>query len=203
MRKKLVLSYELFFEYGGEGGIDSLRSPCGQPTHCVRGLSNWLRQLSNPGRGFSSPRCVQYTKKKPVLSYELFFKYGGEGGIDSLRSPCGQPTHCVRGLSNWLRQLSNPGRGFSSPLECNMRKKKLAHSYELFFKYGGEGGIDSLRSPCGQPTHCVRGLSNWLRQLSNPGRGFSSPRCVQYTKKKPVLSYELFFKYGGEGDRLK
>ncbi len=63
------------------------------------------------------------------------------GGIDSLRSPCGQPTHCVRGLSNWLRQLSNPGRGFSSPLECNMRKKKLALSYELFFEYGGEGGI--------------------------------------------------------------
>ncbi|STM29620.1 ybl54 [Escherichia coli] len=62
------------------------------------------------------------------------------GGIDSLRSPCGQPTHCVRGLSNWLRQLSNPGRGFSSPLECNMRKKKLALSYELFFEYGGEGG---------------------------------------------------------------
>ncbi|EKK47457.1 hypothetical protein EC80566_1057, partial [Escherichia coli 8.0566] len=23
---------------------------------------------------------MQYTKKKPVLSYELFFKYGGEGG---------------------------------------------------------------------------------------------------------------------------
>ena len=80
-------------------------------------------------------------EKKTVLSYELFFEYGGEGGIDSLRSPCGQPTHCVRGLSNWLRQLSNPGRGFSSPLECNMRKKKLALSYELFFEYGGEGGI--------------------------------------------------------------
>ncbi|EAW8701498.1 hypothetical protein LM60_15475, partial [Salmonella enterica] len=29
-------------------------------------------------------------KKKPVLSYELFFEDGGEGGIDSLRSPCGQ-----------------------------------------------------------------------------------------------------------------
>lgn len=24
-----------------------------------------------------------------------------------------------------------------------------------------------------------------------------------HTQKKPVLSYELFFKYGGEGDRLK
>ncbi|MBK2374436.1 hypothetical protein FPI77_18900 [Klebsiella quasivariicola] len=28
-----------------------------------------------------------HAKKKPVLSYELFLKYGGEGGIDSLRSP--------------------------------------------------------------------------------------------------------------------
>lgn len=28
--------------------------------------------------GASHPRCVQYTKK-PVLSYELFLKYGGEG----------------------------------------------------------------------------------------------------------------------------
>ena len=90
-------------KYGGEGGIDSLRSPCGQPVHCVRGLSNGLCPLSNPGRGFSSPQHVPYAKKKPVLAYELFFKYGGEGGIDSLRSPCGRhglrpfrPTDCAR-----------------------------------------------------------------------------------------------------------
>ncbi|KUV47298.1 hypothetical protein AWE89_24450, partial [Escherichia coli] len=88
-----------------------------------------------PRSGLLIPPGVQYAKKKLALSYELFFKYGGEGGIDSLRSPCGQPTHCVRGLSNWLRQLSNPGRGFSSPLECNMRKKKLALSYEFFFAF--------------------------------------------------------------------
>ena len=62
------------------GGIDSLRSPCGQPTHCVRGLSNWLRQLSNRS-GLLIPPGVQYAKKKLALSYELFFEYGGEGGI--------------------------------------------------------------------------------------------------------------------------
>ncbi len=39
------------------------------------------RQLPNPGRGFSSPGGVLYAKKKPVLAYELFLKYGGEGGI--------------------------------------------------------------------------------------------------------------------------
>ena len=80
-KKKPVLSYELFLEYGGEAGIDSLRSPCGQPVHCVRGLSNWLRQLSNPGPGFSPRLVVQHAKKKPVLSYELFLEYGGEAGI--------------------------------------------------------------------------------------------------------------------------
>ncbi len=44
-----------------------------------------------------------HISKKPVLSYELFLKYGGEGGIDSLRSPFGQsprklvvcPTGCA------------------------------------------------------------------------------------------------------------
>ena len=54
-------------------------------------------------------------KKKPVLAYELFLEYGSEGGIDSLRSPFGQPVRCALSLSNWLRQLSTPGRGFSSP----------------------------------------------------------------------------------------
>ncbi|OUH72872.1 hypothetical protein AZ033_001149, partial [Klebsiella pneumoniae] len=52
----------------------------------------------------------------------------------------GQPAYCVRGLSNWRCQLSNPGG-------CHMRKKKPVLAYELFLKYGGEGGIDSLRSP--------------------------------------------------------
>ena len=46
------------------------------------------------------------------------------GGIDSLRSPCGQPVRFALSLSNWLRQLSNPGRGLSFPPKAyNMRKK--------------------------------------------------------------------------------
>ena len=87
------------------------------------------------------PLVVQHAKKKPAFSCELFFKYGGEGGIDSLCSPCGQPVRYALSLSSWLRQLSNPGRGFSSPLVVQHAKKKPAFSCELFFKYGGEGGI--------------------------------------------------------------
>ncbi len=79
--KKPVLAYELFFKYGGEGGIDSLRSPCGQPVRCALSLSTWLSPVVEPRSGLLIPPGVQYAKKKPVLAYELFFKYGGEGGI--------------------------------------------------------------------------------------------------------------------------
>ena len=121
------------------------------------------------------------------------------GGIDSLRSPCGQPTHCVRGLSNWLRQLSNPGRGFSSPLECNMRKKSSHFRTSSSLNMAVRGGLTRFARPAGSPLTAFTVCPTGCRQLSTPGRGFSSPRCVQYTKKKPVLSYELFFEYGGEG----
>jgi len=68
---------------------------------------------------------VQHAKKKPVLAYELFLEYGGEGGIDSLCSPLrGGPLTTFAVCQTGFRQLSNPGRGFSSPPQaCNMQKK--------------------------------------------------------------------------------
>ncbi len=110
--------------------------------------------------------AVPHAKKKPVHAYELFLKYGGEGGIDSLRSPLlgpslglapAGPTQALfknapgvfvgaarsqaRGLSNWLRQLSNPGRGFSSPPAENIKEKSPYLRTGSHLEYGGEGGI--------------------------------------------------------------
>ncbi len=121
------------------GGLTRFARPAGSPLTAFVVCPTGCASCRTPV-GASHPPWSALCEKKLALSYELFFKYGGEGGIDSLRSPCGQPTHCVRGLSNWLRQLSNPGRGFSPPWSA-LCEKKLALSYELFFKYGGEGGI--------------------------------------------------------------
>ncbi len=89
------------------GGIDSLRSPLlgpstglapSGPTQALfknapgvfvradssqaRHLSNWLSPVVEPRSGVLIPPAgVQHAKKKPVLSYELFLEYGGEGGI--------------------------------------------------------------------------------------------------------------------------
>ncbi len=119
------------------------------------------RQLSNPGRGFSPPRWVLYAKKKPVLAYELFLKYGGEGGIDSLRSP-----------------LLGPSLGLAP-----------AGPAHALFKIA-PGNFVQIPSQ-------ARHLSNWLSPVVEPPVGASHPpRRVLYAKKKPVLAYELFLKYG-------
>ena len=149
-KKKPVLAYELFLKYGGEGGIDSLRSPLlgpslglapagpaqalfkiapgnfvGADSSQARHLSNWLSPVVEPPVGASHPpRRVLYAKKKPVLAYELFLKYGGEGGIDSLRSPSGQIPRRLVICPTGCRQLSNPRSGLLIPPGgCYMRKK--------------------------------------------------------------------------------
>ena len=81
--KKLVLSDELFFKYGGEGGIDSLRSPCGQPAHCVHGLSNWLSPVVEPRSGLLIPPvCAIYEKKARTFVRALILNMAVRGGFE-------------------------------------------------------------------------------------------------------------------------
>ena len=107
------------------------------------------RQLRNrrgavkPLRTRSLPYRQIKCEKKLVLSYELFFKYGGEGGIDSLRSPCGQPAHCVHGLSNWLSPVVEPRSGLLIPPGvCNIRKKSPYFRTSFFLNMAVRGGFE-------------------------------------------------------------
>ena len=96
-----------------------------------------------PVGGSHPPQRVPHAKKKPVLAYELFLKYGGEGGIDSLRSPCGQPAHCVHGLSNWLSPVVDPRSGLLIPPGvCNIRKKSPYFRTGFFLNMAVRGGFE-------------------------------------------------------------
>ncbi len=150
---------------------------------------------------FTAVQTDKMRKKSSHFRTSSSLNMAVRGGLTRFARPAGSPLTAFVVCPTGCASCRTPV-GASHPPWSALCEKKLALSYELFFKYGGEGGIDSLRSPCGQPTHCVRGLSNWLRQLSNPGRGFSPPWSA-LCEKKLALSYELFFKYGGEGDRLK
>ncbi|GKL02311.1 hypothetical protein NUBL21990_26730 [Klebsiella pneumoniae] len=62
------------------GGLTRFARPCGAARSQARGLSNWLRQLSNPGRGFLSPPVENIKEKSPYFRTGSHLEYGGEGG---------------------------------------------------------------------------------------------------------------------------
>ena len=109
------------------GGLTRFARPAGSLFATLTVCPTGCRQLSNPGRGFSSPCMRAICEKKPAFSCELFFKYGGEGGIDSLRSPCGQPVRDAHSLSNWLSPVVEPRSGILIPPACVQYAKKSPH----------------------------------------------------------------------------
>ena len=169
--------------------------------------------------------AVPHAKKKPVHAYELFLKYGGEGGLTRFarrysahpwasplrgqRRRCsktlpaflsGQPTRRLAVCPTGVASCRTPVGGSHPPRQVLHAKKKPVLAYELFLKYGGEGGIDSLRSPLrGSPLAGSRSVQLALPVVEPRSGVLIPPRQVLHAKKKPVLAYGLFLKYGGEG----
>ncbi len=125
------------------GGLTRFARPFGQIPRRLVICPTGCASCRTPVGDSHPPAGVQHAKKKPAFSCELFFKYGGEGGIDSLCSPLRADSSQARHLSNWLRQLSNPGRGFSSPPQvCNMRKKSPYLRTSSFSNMAVRGGFE-------------------------------------------------------------
>ena len=195
MKKKPVLSYELFLEYGGEGGIDSLCSPLrGSPLTAFAVCPTGCASCRTPVGGSHPPAGVQYAKKKPVLSYELFLKYGGEGGIDSLRSPL-RAAHSLRSRSVQLAApVVEPRSGLLIPPQaCNRRKKSPYFRTSSFSNMAVRGGLTRFARPFGA-AHSLRSRSVQLAApVVEPRSGVRSPlRTCNRRKKSPYFRTSSF-----------
>ncbi|SAZ49631.1 hypothetical protein KQS06HV_50884 [Klebsiella quasipneumoniae subsp. similipneumoniae] len=97
----------------------------------------------------------------------------------------------AKSISEWKRISFGIGFSRGAPPGENIKEKSPRLRTGSHLEYGGEGGLTRFARPCGAARSRARGLSNWLRQLSNPGRGFSSPPSGEYKRKEPVLAYRL------------
>ncbi len=96
----------------------------GQPARRLAVCPTGCASCRTPVGGSHPPRWVPHAKKKPVLAYELFLKYGGEGGIDSLRSPLrGSPLTACAVCPTGCASCRTPFGGSHPPGGCHMRKK--------------------------------------------------------------------------------
>ena len=118
------------------GSLFAALSVC--PTGCASSRT--------PVRASHTRHAVQHTKKKPVLAYELFLRYGGEAGIRTpdtlpythfpgvLLQPLG---HLTILLSRVAGTSANVGK---RPASVNKLFKKIVR-------------LDKLRSTCSLNTH--------------------------------------------------
>ncbi len=127
---------------GVRGGLTRFARPSGSPLTPFAVCPAGCASSRTPVGASHPPVDVQHAKKKPVLSYELFLKYGGEGGIDSLCSPLrGSPFAALPVCPTGCASSRTPVGASHPPVDVQHAKKKPVLSYELFLKYGGEGGI--------------------------------------------------------------
>ena len=124
------------------GGLTRFARPSGSPLTPFAVCPAGCASSRTPVGASHPPADVQHVKKKPVLAYELFSKYGGEGGIDSLRSPLrGSPFAALPVCPTGCASSRTPVGASHPPVDVQHAKKKPVLSYELFLRYGGEGGI--------------------------------------------------------------
>ncbi len=132
-------------------------------------------------RGRGHPVCAIY-EKSPYFRTSSSLNMAVRG-IDSLRSPCGQPAHCVHGLSNWLSLVVDLRLGLLIPPVYAIYEKKLVLSYELFFKYGGEGGLTRFARPAGSPLTVFVVCPTGCASCRTPVGASHPPVCAIYEKK--------------------
>ncbi|AOL11295.1 hypothetical protein EnteroDNA1_00066 [Enterobacter sp. HK169] len=176
------------------GGLTRFARPAGRLFATLSVCPTGCHQLSNPGRGFSSPAGMQYAKKKsPHFHASSSSNMAVRGGIDSLRSPCGQTVRYALSLSNWLSPVVEPRSGILIPPQvCNMRKKSPHFHASSSLNMAVRGGLTRFARPAGRLFATLSVCPTGCRQLSNPGRGFSSPRrCATCEKKARIFMRAL------------
>ncbi len=125
------------------GGLTRFARPCGAARSQARGLSNWLRQLSNPGRGFSSPPVENIKEKSPYFRTGSHLEYGGEGGIDSLRSPLrGSPLTACAVCPTGCASCRTPVGGSHPPLWRIEKKRARTFVQALISNMAVRGGFE-------------------------------------------------------------
>ena len=116
--------------------------PCGA-ARLLRARSVQLAApVVEPRSGVLIPPCGEYKRKEPVLAYELFLKYGGEGGI---RTPDTLPyTHFPGVLLQPLGHLTILSFPLLSGTGANVGKY-VSPVNQLFAK---SARLDKLRTTC-------------------------------------------------------
>ncbi len=123
------------------GGLTRFARPAGSPLTAFVVCPTGCASCRTPVGASHPPGVCNIRKKSPYFRTSSSLNMAVRGGLTRFARPAGSPLTVFVVCPTGCASCRTPVGASHPPLECNMRKKKLALSYELFFKYGGEGGI--------------------------------------------------------------
>ena len=91
MRKKLVLSYELFFKYGGEGGLTRFARPAGSPLTVFVVCPTGCASCRTPVGASHPPWSAICEKKSSHFRTSSSLNMAVRGGLTRFARPAGSP----------------------------------------------------------------------------------------------------------------
>ena len=191
MRKKSpYLRTSSFSNMAVRGGLTRFARPFGA-AHSLRSRSVQLAApVVEPRSGILIPRRRATCEKKPVLAYELFLKYGGEGGgLTRFARPFGA-AHSLRSRSVQLAApVVEPRSGILIPPQaCNMRKKSSYLRTSSLSNMAVRGGLTRFARPFGAARSLRARSVQLAAPVVEPRSGvLIPPQACNMRKKSPYL----------------
>ncbi len=138
-------------------------------------------------------------KKSPYLRTSSFSNMAVRGGLTRFARPSGSlfaalsvcPTGCASGRT--------PVGASHPPAGVQHAKKSPYLRTSYFSNMAVRGGLTRFARPSGSPFAALSVCPTGCASCRPPVGASHPPAGVQHAKKKPVLTYELFLEYGGEG----
>ncbi len=124
------------------GGLTRFARPAGSLFASLSVCPTGCASCRTPVGGSHPPAVLQHAKKSPHFHASSSSNMAVRGGLTRFARPAGSLFASLSVCPTGCASCRTPvGGSHPPPQSCNMRKKKPAFSCELFFKYGGEGGI--------------------------------------------------------------
>ncbi len=130
---------------------------------------------------FTAVQTDKMRKKSSHFRTSSSLNMAVRGGLTRFARPAGSPLTAFVVCPTGCASCRTPV-GASHPPWSALCEKKLALSYELFFKYGGEGGLTRFARPAGSPLTAFVVCPTGCASCRTPV-GASHPPGVHYAKK--------------------
>ncbi len=130
---------------------------------------------------FTAVQTDKMRKKSSHFRTSSSLNMAVRGGLTRFARPAGSPLTAFVVCPTGCASCRTPV-GASHPPWSALCEKKFALSYELFFKYGGEGGLTRFARPAGSPLTAFVVCPTGCASCRTPV-GASHPPGVHYAKK--------------------